>query len=109
MPNTKSQEKRDRQNIKRAAKNQTLKSKIKTLNKNLEASVEAKQIEESQKDLKIYFKALDKAASTRIIHKNYAANKKSRATKLVNSLEANKSIKKSRARKKITADKADNS
>jgi len=108
MPNTKSQEKRDRQNIKRAAKNQTLKSKIKTLNKNLEASVEDKQIEEAQKDLKIYFKALDKAASTRIIHKNFAANKKSRATKLVNSLEANKSIKKSRSRKKITADKADN-
>jgi small subunit ribosomal protein S20 len=109
MPNTKSQEKRDRQNIKRSSKNQTLKSKIKTLIKNLEASVEAKQIEESQKDLKIYFKALDKAASARIVHKNYAANKKSRAAKLVNSLEANKSIKKPRARKKITADKADSS
>jgi small subunit ribosomal protein S20 len=84
MPNIKSQEKRDRQNIKRASKNQALKSKIKTLNKNFQSSVESNQVDEAKESMKEYFKVLDKAAKTNIVHKNFAANKKSKAAKLLN-------------------------
>ncbi|MBU4292697.1 MAG: 30S ribosomal protein S20 [Actinobacteria bacterium] len=84
MPNIKSQEKRDRQNIKRASRNQAAKSKIKTLNKNFRASVASNQVDEAKESMNKYFKALDKAAKTNTVHKNFAANKKSKAAKLLN-------------------------
>ena len=87
MPNIKSQEKRDRQNLKRNEKNRALKSKIKTLNKNLKASIEDKDTKAAASDIKLYFKALDKAAKTKTVHKNFVANKKSKAAKLFKSLE----------------------
>ncbi len=90
MPNIKSQEKRDRQSIKRTEKNRSVKSRIKTLNKNLKDSVEDKDTQMAQADLKEYYKALDKAAKTKTVHKNFAANKKSKAAKLFNLLQASK-------------------
>jgi small subunit ribosomal protein S20 len=90
MPNIKSQEKRDRQSIKRTEKNRAVKSRIKTLSKNLKDSVEDKDMQMAQADLKEYIKALDKAAKTKIVHKNFAANKKSTAAKLFNSIQASK-------------------
>jgi len=88
MPNIKSQEKRDRQNIKRASKNQALKSKIKTLNKNFQSSIESNQVDEAKESMKEYFKVLDKAAKSNTVHKNFAANKKSKAAKLMNKAES---------------------
>jgi len=90
MPNIKSQEKRDRQNLKRTEKNKALKSKIKTLSKNLEVSVEEKDKETAKADLNLYFKALDKAAKTKTVHKNFAANKKSKAARLLNTMGSGK-------------------
>jgi len=87
MPNIKSQEKRDRQNIKRAEKNKALISKIKTLDKKFKASVEEKDIEKATKDFNDYCKAVDKAAKVNSVHKNFAANRKSRAAKLLNSIK----------------------
>lgn len=84
MPNIKSQEKRDRQNIKRAFKNQALKSKIKTLSKNFQSLVQSKKTDEAKESINEYFKVLDKAAKTNTVHKNFAANKKSKAAKLLN-------------------------
>ena len=84
MPNIKSQEKRDRQNIKRASRNQAAKSKIKTLSKNFQSSVASNQGDEVKGNMNEYFKALDKAAKTNTVHKNFAANKKSKAAKLLN-------------------------
>jgi len=84
MPNTKSQEKRDRQNIKRASKNQAAKSRIKTLNKNFQSSVASNQVDEAKGSINEYFKTLDKAVKTKTVHKNFAANKKSKAAKLLN-------------------------
>ncbi|HUW72326.1 MAG TPA: 30S ribosomal protein S20 [Methanosarcinales archaeon] len=84
MPNIKSQEKRDRQNIKRASRNQAAKSKIKTLSKNFQSSVASNQVDEAKGNMNEYFKALDKAAKTNTVHKNFAANKKSKAAKLLN-------------------------
>ena len=88
MPNIKSQIKRDRQNIKRREKNKALKSKIKTLNIKFIQSVEDNNIEEASKNLKLVFKALDKASKKNVVHKNFAANKKSKASKLLNSMES---------------------
>ena len=90
MPNIKSQEKRDKQSIKRTEKNRAAKSRIKTLNKNLKDSVEDKDMKMAQADLKEYSKALDKAAKTKMVHKNFAANKKSKAAKLFNSIQESK-------------------
>ncbi len=87
MPNIKSQIKRDRQNKKRTIKNKALKSKIKTAQKNLSASVEEKKLEDAQSNLRQLDKALDKAVKKSAVHKNYSANKKSQAAKLVNTLK----------------------
>jgi small subunit ribosomal protein S20 len=87
MPNIKSQIKRDRQNKKRTIKNKALKSVIKSAQKNLIASVEEKKLEDAKSDLAKLDKALDKAVKNSAVHKNYSANKKSQAARLVNSLE----------------------
>ena len=87
MPNIKSQEKRARQNIKRRAKNKLLKSRIKTDEKKLIESVKKKNKKEAESDLNILFKDLDDAAKKGAVHKNFSSNKKSRASKLVNSIK----------------------
>ena len=87
MPNIKSQIKRDRQNKKRTIKNKALKSRIKTAQKNLIASVEEKKLEDARLNLNKLDKALDKAVKKSAVHKNYSANKKSQAPKLVNTLK----------------------
>lgn len=88
MPNIKSQEKRDRQGVKRALKNKTLKTRIKTNKKKLAIDIENKNIESAAADLSSYFKSLDKAAKKSAVSKNFASNKKSKAAKLLNSLKA---------------------
>ena len=87
MPNIKSQIKRDRQNKKRTIKNKALKSVIKTAQKNLTISVEEKKMEDAKSNLAKLDKALDKAVKNSAVHKNYSANKKSQAARLVNSLK----------------------
>jgi len=86
MPNIKSQEKRDRQNIKRKEKNTFLKARIKTDRKKVIKAVKENNPEEAKKNLSILFKHLDKAVKKGAVHKNYAANKKSKAAKMVNSI-----------------------
>ncbi|MBE3089364.1 MAG: 30S ribosomal protein S20, partial [Actinobacteria bacterium] len=87
MPNIKSQEKRDRQNIKRRTKNKLLKTRIKTDQKKLAEAVKSKNIEEAEKNFNILSKHLDKAVKKSAVHKNFSANKKSKAAKLVNSIK----------------------
>ncbi|MCJ7665733.1 MAG: 30S ribosomal protein S20 [Actinobacteria bacterium] len=87
MPNNRSQIKRDKQNKKRTIKNKALKSRIKTVQKDLTASVNEKKLEAAESDLVKLDKALDKAVKNSAVHKNYSANKKSQAAKLVNSLK----------------------
>jgi len=87
MPNIKSQEKRDRQGIKRTLKNKVLKTRIKSNKKKLTLDVEGKDLEAAKTDLSLYFKSLDKAAKNSAVSKNFAANKKSKAAKLLNSMK----------------------
>jgi small subunit ribosomal protein S20 len=88
MANIKSQIKRDKQNLKSAEKNKSLKNKIKTLRKRIDAAVEKKDTQQAELELKTYFSALDKAAKTGTVHKNFSANKKSGAAKLVSSISS---------------------
>ncbi len=86
MPNIKSQKKRDRQNIKIRTGNKLLKTRIKTDQKRLAEVVNSKNIEEAEKNFNILSKHLDKAVKKGAVHKNFSANKKSKAAKMVNSI-----------------------
>lgn len=84
MPNIKQQEKRMRQAEKRRLRNKSRKSEIKTYVKRFEAALQRGDREESEQYLDKAIRALDKAASDGILHKNNAANRKSRLMKKFN-------------------------
>ena len=78
MANIKSQIKRNRQNERRRLRNKAAKSEIKTRVKNATQAAEAGEGTEA---LRLAVKRIDKAAAKGIIHKNQAANRKSRLMK----------------------------
>jgi small subunit ribosomal protein S20 len=78
MPNTKSAEQRMRQSTRRHAHNQTISSRLKTLEKRYEALVATKKRDDAKKALAEVSSALDKAAKTGVIHRGKADRKKSR-------------------------------
>ncbi|HZQ87032.1 MAG TPA: 30S ribosomal protein S20 [Acidimicrobiales bacterium] len=80
MANIKSQIKRNRQNEVRRLRNKAAKSEIKTRVKSAVRAAEA-GAEDSADALKTAVKRLDKAAAKGIIHKNQAANRKSKLMK----------------------------
>lgn len=80
----KSAQKRARQTPKRTEYNKHYKAKIKTAVKNVTSS---KKKDEAEKQLKKAVSVLDRAATKGIMHKNTAANKKSKLTKAVNKLK----------------------
>lgn len=84
MPNIKQQEKRMRQAAKRRLRNRSRKSEIKTYIRKFEAALQRGDKEESELYLRKAVKALDKAAGDGIIHKNNAANRKSRIMRKFN-------------------------
>ncbi len=87
MANSKSQEKRIRQSERARIRNKSVKSKIKSNMADFEKAVQDKDKEAAESSLKDTIKSLDKAASKNIIHKNNAANKKSRLMKDLNSIK----------------------
>ena len=87
MANIKSQIKRNRQNERLRLRNKAVKSEIKTRVKRAVHSAEA-GADTSADDLRAAVKRLDKAAAHGVIHKNQAANRKSRLARRINSLTA---------------------
>ena len=83
MPQHKSSIKRVRQDIKRRIHNRALRSRMRTLIKNVLKSTEKESAEKNLKDAVSY---LDRMAIKGILHKNNAANKKSTLVKFVNNL-----------------------
>jgi len=83
MPQHKSAEKRIRQNEKRRKRNKSRKSNVRTKIKELEALDDQDAAEELLNDIK---GDLDRLAAKGVIHKNRAANKKSKLEKHVNNL-----------------------
>lgn len=78
MPNTKSAERRMRQSTKRHSHNQTISSRLKTLEKRYETLVQTGKRDDATKALAEVSSALDKAAKTGVIHWGKADRKKSR-------------------------------
>ena len=76
--------KRHRQSLKRRERNRRVKGGIRKGTKRVRMAVEAGDLETAQEWLHITIKRLDKAAEKGIIHKNNAARRKSRLTRLVN-------------------------
>ncbi|MCV2491625.1 30S ribosomal protein S20 [Geodermatophilus sp. YIM 151500] len=77
MANIKSQIKRNKTNEKARQRNVAVKSALKTAVRRFRTAADAGDKEAAVSALQVASKALDKAASKGIIHKNQAANRKS--------------------------------
>ena len=87
MANIKSQIKRNRQNERRRLSNKAVKSEMKTRTKHAVSTAEAGD-DASVESLRLAVKRIDKAAASGVIHKNQAANRKSRLMRRINALSA---------------------
>jgi small subunit ribosomal protein S20 len=87
LANIRSQIKRNRQNEKRRIRNKSVRSELRTRSKHALQAAEhgAEDVEEA---LRLAVKRIDKAAAKGSIHKNQAANRKSRLMRRVNELTA---------------------
>ena len=81
MANSKSALKRVRQTATRTARNKALSSRMKTLRRKAITAAEAGDKEAAQKAFSQFTSAVDKCAKNNIIHKNKAANLKSKTSK----------------------------
>lgn len=84
MPQHKSAKKRIRQNEKRRKQNQSRKSRVRTKIKQLKSLDDKAAAEDLLNDVK---GDLDRLAAKGVIHKNRAANKKSKLETYVNALD----------------------
>lgn len=86
MANIQSQKKRNRQTVKRHARNKAIRSDLKTREKNVMAAAEAGNAVEAEELLRIAQKQIDMAITKGVIHANTAARNKSRLTHRVRSI-----------------------
>ena len=80
MANIKSQIKRNRQTIKRQARNKAVRSELRTRTKRAISAIDS-GAEDVEETLRLAIKRIDKAAAKGVIHKNQAANRKARLMK----------------------------
>ncbi|MCK4176506.1 30S ribosomal protein S20 [Aciditerrimonas ferrireducens] len=87
MANIRSQIKRNRQNERRRLRNKSVRSELRTRTKR---ALQAAQsgAEQTPELLRLAVKRIDKAAAKGIIHKNQAANRKSRLMRRITALSA---------------------
>ena len=86
MANIKSAKKRILVSQKRADRNKSIRSKVKTAIKKVEVAIEANDKAAATEALKVAVSEIDKAAKKGIYHQNNAARKVSRLTLAVNKL-----------------------
>ena len=86
MPNIKSAKKRVLVNEAKAAQEKAARSALKTNLKKFEAAVAEGNRSEAEGAYKVAVKAVDKAVGHGLLHKNNAANKKSKMTIKLNKL-----------------------
>ena len=85
MANIRSQIKRNRQNEKARLRNKAMRSEMRTRTKSaLQSAVQG--TEDADEALRLAIKRIDKAAAKGSIHKNQAANRKSRLMRRVNAI-----------------------
>ena len=83
MANTKSALKRVRQAKRRTDRNRTLRSRVKTLRRKTMEAAEAGKREEAESTLRALVSVVDRAQKKNILHRNKAANLKSRTARAV--------------------------
>ncbi|GAA2860862.1 30S ribosomal protein S20 [Pseudonocardia halophobica] len=88
MANIKSQIKRVKTNEKRRQRNKSVKSSVKTAIRKFREAAEAGETEKAVELQRAAARALDKAASKGVIHKNQAANRKSAIAKRITKIGA---------------------
>ncbi len=88
MANHKSAVKRHKQSVKRAARNRTVKTRIKNVVKSVRAAIKSDDRENAAQLLSTATSVLDKAASKGVIHWKKAARKISRLSKALNAAQA---------------------
>lgn len=88
MAQHKSAIKRARQTIKRNARNRALRSTLRTAIKKFAAQIQAKEMEAAEKALPSVHKAIDRAVTKGVLHRNTAARRKSRAAAALKRLQA---------------------
>jgi small subunit ribosomal protein S20 len=86
VANIKSQIKRVKTNEKRRQRNKSVKSAVRTAVRRFREAAEAGDTEKATELQRVASRALDKAASKGVIHKNQAANRKSSLSKRVGAL-----------------------
>lgn len=84
MATHKSAIKRHRQSLKRRARNQALKSRLRTLVKKVRVAVDAKDPATAEAELKVAARALDKAVTKGVLHRNNASRRQSRLALALN-------------------------
>lgn len=87
MPSTPSVLKSQRQAARRRLRNRAVISTLKTLTKHLAAVVEAKKLDEARTALAEVTRALDKAATKGVLHRNNASRRISRLTRKVQQIQ----------------------
>lgn len=87
MANIQSAIKRNRQNKKRREHNRVFRGRARTYIKKTRIAIEAGNLEDAREQSLLAIKALDRAASKGILHKNNAARRKSRLLKQLSTLE----------------------
>ena len=86
MPNTKSAARRMRNSERRRIRNQSVTSRLHTLEKKFSAFVLAKKKDEAAEAWRLVVSAFDKAAKKGVIHKRKADRKKSRLALRLNTV-----------------------
>ncbi len=87
MANIKSQIKRNRQNEDRRLRNKAVRSEMRTRSKKALGALEG-GADDADELLRLAVKRIDKAAASGVIHKNQAANRKSRIMRRARALTA---------------------
>lgn len=86
MANTQSALKNIRKNRTNYLRNRSISSKLKTLDKAFQASIESKDKEAATLAAKSLISALDKATKSNLVHANKVARKKARCAALVSAI-----------------------
>jgi small subunit ribosomal protein S20 len=78
-----SEDKRHQQNLKRRARNQSEKSRIKTLMKKVQSAVDSGDIADAEIQFRVATSAIQKAGRKRVLHPNTAARRVARLARTV--------------------------
>ena len=84
MANIKSQKKRIITNERRRVRNKGVRTALRTYVKRFRTALDAGNVDEARETLQVASRALDKAASKGIIHRNNASNRKSELARALN-------------------------